>query len=530
MLHKLYLAAALLFLLVSNAQEMPLEHSFGEKYNDRYKYSNLLLFSETGSGAKVLVRAFYTGLLLRPKGYLIERYSRDMEFVDEYSYKFNTGDFVHGFVANGQLYLIFLEYDQDEGEYVYSVHQTPVEGNQFKQSRLLSIKADYEENALDKNYYNRNFKTGFSTTLLSDQNTQAFAISALHRNDDVYEHRIISFNNRLEKVMDIDFSTPSEGKNYAFEEILVAPDMSSIYLVGKAYFRKRRFNQQERRFQYELVRMHNGQVQTRIFDTEGKYSEAIKPLWKNETLVCTGFYANRKDNRYNGIEYLELNPENLDIMRRKYNPFTAQFMMDKFGKETEKVIKNLVFKGARFIEDGSLLFNAEEYFLTEGMQATSSGGRMKVTRFHYNDIVSIKLDSEGSMKWARNIKKTEVTQRDGAYVSYSSYTKDGSTYFFICSAMESPQLISKKRLIFKQGMSKNRNLFAIRLDPDGIMTYEKILDAKQARLPLMISSPLVDSKKDRLYFYAKHGTKKQLVSVSIQGETNSEVGVWNKRR
>ena len=114
-----------------------------------------------------------------------------------------------------------------------------------------------------------------------------------------------------------------------------------------------------------------------------------------------------------------------------------------------------------------------------------------------------------------NINKTEVTQGDGAYASYSSYTKDGQTYFFICSATEEPQLINNKRLIFKQGMSRNRNVFVIRLDEAGEMSYEKIIDSREARLPLMVSLPLINRENDQVWFYAKLGSRKQLVGVDV---------------
>ena len=515
MLRRLCLLAGMLALWVTYGQEMPLEYTFGDKYKDRYKYSNLLSFSETVSSDKILVRGYYSGLLVRPKGYLIERYNPELQLIEEYNYKYKDGDFVHGFVANDQIYLLFLEYNSETYSYEYKVHQSPVGAYNFTVRNLLSLKADYVEAPVDKNYYNRSFKTGFSTTVLSDPDSRVFAISILQSRNKDLQHRIIVFNNRLERIMDSDFSSESVEKNYAFEELAVSPDLSAVYMVGKAYFRQRRFKAEERKFQYELVRLHESGTKTQVFDIPGKFSEAVKPLWRGDQLICAGFYADRKDNRYNGLEYLILNPEDLSILKRTYNPFSEQFMMDKFGKETEKAIKNLVFKGAHFTEDGSLLFNAEEFFMTESMQPNASGGRVRVQRFHHNDIVSVKLDTEGQLLWARNINKTEVTQGDGAYTSYSSYTKDGETYFFVCLASEEPQLIGNERLIFKQGFSRNRNVFVIRLDTEGALSYEKIIDSDEARLPLMVSMPHVNLETNRLLFYAKQGSRKQLVSVEV---------------
>ena len=142
MLRKLCLMAGFLAFWFCQAQEMPLDYRFGEKYKDRYKYSNLLSFSETISGEKVLVRAYYTGILLRPKGYLIERYNPQLELIDEYNYRFRDADFVHGFIANGQIYLLFLTYDQEQLAYEYTVHQSPLGTYNFSVQTLLTVPAD----------------------------------------------------------------------------------------------------------------------------------------------------------------------------------------------------------------------------------------------------------------------------------------------------------------------------------------------------------------------------------------------------
>lgn len=138
-----------------------------------------------------------------------------------------------------------------------------------------------------------------------------------------------------------------------------------------------------------------------------------------------------------------------------------------------------------------------------------------VNRYHYNGIVSVKLAADGDLVWARNINKTEVTQGDGAYTSYCSYTKDNKTYFFISTASENPQQLSGERIQFKQGLSRNRNIFLIKLDENGQMSFQKAIDSKEVRLPLMVSRPLKDITADVLLFYAKRGAKKQLVQVNL---------------
>ena len=62
--------------LIAYGQEMPVDYSFGDKYNDRYKYSNLATISDDGTGGYILVRSYFTGMILKPKGYFIEHYNK----------------------------------------------------------------------------------------------------------------------------------------------------------------------------------------------------------------------------------------------------------------------------------------------------------------------------------------------------------------------------------------------------------------------------------------------------------------------
>ncbi|WP_281541955.1 hypothetical protein [Maribacter aestuarii] len=498
------------------AQQEEIAYTIGEKYNDRHKYSNLLSIADDGNGGTVVVRSYYSGIVLRPKGYLVEHYNKDLELLSEYNYKLKNSNFVEAYVKNGQVYLLFLEYDYNKASYEYIVHRSPFSEFNFTQEVLLSIPSEPVSQPLDRNYYNRNFTSGFTTSVLFNDNRSAFAITTHFKKRKENQHIIHVFDASLRKLMEHDFSDEVEEKNYAFENIVFSEDLRNVYLVGKAYFKKKRFNATERKFQYELVRISQQGRSTQSFYTPGKFPEALKPIFKNDKLLCIGFYADRKDNRYNGIAYFKLNPNSLNIESQKFNPFSSQFMMDKFGREDDKTIKDLVFKSMDITNDGYILFNAEEYFTSTSTQANSSGGRLLVTRYHYNDIVSVKLSPEGDMIWARNINKTEVTQGDGAYTSYSAYTKGGNTYFFISTASENPQQLGADRIMFKQGLGRNKNIFLIKLDENGHMNYDKVIDDTEARLPLMVSMPLVDATTDKLLFYAKRGTKKQLVHVGVK--------------
>ncbi len=507
--------ALLLFWLVAlcgNAQEMPIHYDLGENYSDRYKFSTVL--SINGSDEKtVMVRTYYGGMPLRPKGHFIAVYNADMNLETDYNYKYAGKHMVDGFVRNGQLYLLELKYDDRSEAYAYVVHQSPLHDFNFTERTILSVPSKTVLNPLAVNKYNRNFGNGFSTATFFNDDRSAFAITVHHREGKAEKYHMYLYGTDLKQQMVYDFSDQIVEKNYAFENIAVSKDLKTLYLMGKAYFKKRRFDAKERRFQYELVRVTNSGHQTQEFNEGGRFPEALKPLLSDGELTAVGFYADRKDKRYNGLVYFKLDAKTLALQTKKYNPFSEQFMLDKFGREVNAEIKNLIFKDVHITEKKEILFSAEEYFVTTGNDIGDSSTR-KVENYHYNDIVCAKLAADGTMEWARNINKTEVTRGDEAYASYTAFGKDDSMYFFINSG-EHPQKLGRNRIIFKQGYSKNPNMFVIRLNGSGEMDYQKLIDDKEVRLPIMVSRPLIDKERGQLLFYAKRGSKKQLVKVGF---------------
>ncbi|MFS4416160.1 hypothetical protein [Maribacter sp. 2307ULW6-5] len=501
--------------LVGHAQQEGVNYLLGETFSDRHKYSNMVAMAPDDKGGTVVVRSYFQGVVLKPKGYLIEHYNEEMELLSEYNYKLKNANFVEAFVRNGQVYLLFLEYDLAAMAYTYTVHRSPFGAHNFTSEVLLTIPSEWVAEPLDRKFGNRDFSNGFTTSVLFNEAKSAFAITTHVKRRKVDQYFIHVFDANLNKRLEHDFSDKAADKNYAFENVAFSTDLDQVYLTGKAYPKKSRFKATERRFQYEVVRVAANGAQVRHLSDAGKFPEALKPIIKGNQLLCLGFYADRKDNRYNGIVHYALDPTNLEVRARKYNAFTEQFMQDKFGREDDASIKNLVFKSLDLTDDGHILFNAEEQFTSTSIQSNSSGGRVMVTRYHYNDIVSVKLDGDGNMLWARNINKTEVTQGDDAYTSYAAHTQGGKTHFFISSAMEQPQALGPDRIMFKQGFSKTRNLFLITLDAQGAMTYKKLIDSGEARLPLMVSRPLKRADRGGLTFYAKRGSKKQLVQILL---------------
>jgi len=106
------------------AQQKDITYRTGEKYADKHRYSNLLSIADDGNGGTVVVRSYYSGIVLKPKGYLIEHYNEDLGLLSSYNYKLKNGNFVEAYVKNGQVYLLFLEWEvNSQKKYCFPFHQ-----------------------------------------------------------------------------------------------------------------------------------------------------------------------------------------------------------------------------------------------------------------------------------------------------------------------------------------------------------------------------------------------------------------------
>ena len=250
-----------------------------------------------------------------------------------------------------------------------------------------------------------------------------------------------------------------------------------------------------------------------MFDTEKHFSNSLKIIVFEDRITCIGFYSDRKDNRYKGISYFELDPKSLEIKKSKYNEFTEQFIIDKYGKDKDKELKFLSFRKILITPTNEIVFNAEEYYITtQYIQNGMNGGGTTRTIYHYDDIVTAKISITGEMVWARNINKRQATYGDESYISYTSTIKDNDTYFFI-NAGEKVKKLKNDRIQFGQTSTKKSNLNVIRVKPNGDFDYQEILDDKDNEVPFMVSDGSITGNS--VIFIGRKGKKKQLLKVTL---------------
>ncbi len=229
-----------------------------------------------------------------------------------------------------------------------------------------------------------------------------------------------------------------------------------------------------------------------------------------------GFYGNKKKNKLSGVCTFIINKDKLTLSNQKFAPFTKQFMNDKFGDKKHKDIKDVKFKSIFRGENGNILINAEEQYETSSSYPVAGpGGGFQSNAYgrtteHFDDILTVKLNSEGDILWARNINKSQT----GINGSFTSTFINNEVYYFI-NTTDKVKKLSNERINFKNPKLKESNLYVIKIDEKGKLNYKKIIDYKDSEVWYRVSDQIVFPDLKTIIFLGFKKKKKQILKVSI---------------
>ena len=501
----------------SFAQEIPVQIVKSELFKDEYKNSSIVLVEDDGSGGVVIIRSYYGGMFSSGLGYYFEHYDANLKLIKEYEYevKQKKGDkktygYILGIIMNNQqINMIEYVYDKTEKAFICNSLTSNISDFNFTSKELFRIGSEQVQKG--GWFSTSGYDNDSGASMIINEDKTAFAVTVDIKDKDAETHKIFLFDNALNKKIDHTFKRDIKDKKFVYENIDVSKDGNTLYLLGKVRTEEVKKKKDGGRYQYELTRITNDSEKTQVFDTDDHFAASLKTIVFQDRLTCIGFYSDRNDNRYKGISYFELDPVTLDIRKSKFNPFTEQFMIDKYGKDKDKELKNLSFRKIIILSNGDIVFNAEEFYIITNY-VTTPNGSYTTTTYHYDDIVTARIAATGDIVWARNINKRQATGGDSSYISYTSTAKDNNAYFFINTG-EKVKKLSNDRIQFGQTSTKHSNLNVIRVNQNGDFDYTELLDDKENEVPFMVSDGAISGNS--VFFIGRKGKKKQLLKITL---------------
>jgi hypothetical protein len=348
---------------------------------------------------------------------------------------------------------------------------------------------------------------GSDIIMTVNENKSAFAIAIDYNSENKEFVKLYLFDNELNKKMETDFKREIKDRDYKLENIQVSPDGNAISLLAKNYSEVQKAKKEGGKYVFEITKITAESQKSQFLGTNENFVGSLKSVFHNNEIICLGFYSDIKDYRFKGICYFKLNFNSLEISQTKYNLFTEQFMVDKYGENKDKSLKFLTIKKIFFSKNDDLIFNAQEEYTTSDYNSNR-------TYFSYDDIVAAKLDSKGNVLWARNINKSQVvpSYEDESFISYTSLMNDNFSFFFINTG-EKINKIKNDRIEFGQIRKNKSNLNVIRINQNGDFDYQEILDDENSSVPFMVSKGAIIN--DSVLFLGRKGSTKQLLKVTL---------------
>ena len=526
------------------SQNVPVKTHKSTLFEDDFKKSILVLGEKTQENEIILVRSYKASAISPLNGFYIEKYDVNLKLVKEFELKMKhplseKNNLVLGvFYANKKVNIIEIYFDLKEKTYI--CRNNIVDDNfnlttkelfritkeKMKELGSFNLQQKFFEagnkNLLDVNSGNFNTSTdrvlsfsffGNSTkprvynsdiSIVINENRTSYSIILDYKNPEQEGFLLYLFNAESEQLFFKEELIQSKEKNYVLQNFQVSEDGKSVFILAKNYNNKvKKLN-----YSFELSQISASETKTKTIEIEDKFIKSLKLNFHNNSIYCIGFYSEKSYEDNDGLCFFKFNKANLESEKVKFSPFTNQFIQDKFGKETDKDIKDLKIKTILF-ENDAIILNAEEEYEYTNNSPNSNGA----VTYVFNDIVSAKLNTDGDLIWSRNInKKQSYTYSDDSYISYFSTIKNGSSYVFI-NASEKIKELKNERVEFKDVNPNKANLYLLTIDSSGNFTYQLLLNEDQIEVPFSVSKGILID--DSCYFMGRKGKKKQLLKVTL---------------
>lgn len=522
---KLLTMTLLLFVSISFSQDISITKS--DIFKDKKKHSTLSFSLESDNGGIVTIRSYYSGLGYKLKGYYIQYFDANLRLLQELDYEVKDKTIKNAFLKDDQLHLIEVETLKKEDKITIGVSSTGLNSLNFTYRELLNFSEDNVKKYFGISIFPFVFNNGFNQAdgnhmgeVIFSENERFFAINFDFKNKEKETHKVFVFNNNFEPIYEKLIVKDMKDKLFEYNSFEVDDQDGTVYFLGKAYENGKRQTKKDGKVNYhfELHKINTDGEKKISFKSDDTFIESLYLVKNSKRLACVGFYGKREEYKLNGVCVYDLDPKTLETKFKKFNEFSEEFLTDKYGnkegkkkRKKNKGINNIDFKGVYLMANNDVVINAEEFYITTHTTMGANGSMNTRTVYHYNDIMSIRLDPQGNLKWARNINKAQTGTTNS---SFSTLPVDDKTYFFInCS--DNVKKLSADRIAFKQTSSKRSNLYAISIDGNGHFDYKKLIDDKESKVYYKVNGGVTNMDKETVFLLGERKKNGRIIKLQV---------------
>jgi hypothetical protein len=262
----------------------------------------------------------------------------------------------------------------------------------------------------------------------------------------------------------------------------------AVDAAGNAYFVSKSYEtegQKHRDYSLNAYRIEKGKtlVDGLKIELKGKFLTSLALHDNNGLITCSGFYSDwdRRDT-IAGCFVTNIDAsgkaeetQSWIIPATEEAHYSGRVNVDGEGlrkDDWQGFVPREVLKDA----DGGITLLGEQYFKIVEMRQSSDGKPLKITRYHYNDLLVCKIDAAGVFQWSKRLPKWQHK----AFKSYKVIEgKEGRYFVYLDHKKNVTQGIDKRAISLGDG--DEGYLTSYYVSNTGEVTRKLIFDSKRLK-------------------------------------------------
>ena len=251
-----------------------------------------------------------------------------------------------------------------------------------------------------------------SRGLLQRPNNMAFTIEVV--------------NEKFEKIWDKLVKLPY--REDLFDMVKVDVDkQGNAYILARIYNGRRQNERNgEVNYAYKIISYQDNGEKLVEYDLEMNDAFITDLTFKvnRDKLTCAGFYSKKKtSNSIKGTCFFSVDIASQEILSKKIVPFEEDFLVRLMNKRRARKGRELFRYYLDEIilrSDGGAVLIAEQFYVVTNTYNNGGGfsaGQTTTYTYHYEDIIVININPDGSVAWATNVPK----EQQASTTEFSSY-------------------------------------------------------------------------------------------------------------
>lgn len=178
-------------------------------------------------------------------------------------------------------------------------------------------------------------------------------------------------------------------------------------------------------------------------------SEAGMRLDENGDLIASGLYSERSESRAKGIFYMKLDGKSKEVIAGSTQEFDSRFIADVSGNRRvrdNRELENFRLDHIEFLDDGSTVIVAEQYFVMVTSNTTPDGVMTNTYHYYHNDIIVANIDVAGEIKWVAKVPKRQHTINQDEFSGYAFGHSKKNLFFIYNDHKRNTKVKDERRL------------------------------------------------------------------------------------